>query len=164
MMRKEHSMRLVDAALTESAKARDEAAGEYAALLASADPLGEQDDASARRLATLIETLGKSAADVDADVRLVQRAARLREQVEAGHGASKRAAEARRTLADYDAETARIMEDRREGYRARYAELRRVEKLQVDASVGAGELERLVAQHPQLLADVDRETPAGGDD
>jgi len=100
----------------------------------------------------LIEQLGKTPDQVQEDLRLVQRVRALKQTAEAGRGAEERAARAREATRAYDAETARVIQERRAGDAALYAEQRRAEQAQVDASGAGSELARLMRAQPGLLA------------
>ena len=144
-------MNLVQSAQAEAEKSTRAALRAYGALLVQSNQPADDDGKAAKRLKALIEQLGKTPAEVETDLRLVQQAAQLRKHIEAGAGGKERAAIARRELAAYDAETGRIIDARRKGYSALYEKQRATEKVHGDASIAASELERLLAFHPDLL-------------
>ncbi len=143
-------------------KSRRTAYRKYAELLsadAAAPDAPEQIDAkSMTQLRTLAASLGKSPADVESDARVLRAAANARTRIDRARGSSAAQRSAKSALDAHDAETARLLAERREGYRALYAEYRSLGALHVGGMDAVHHLNALIDRHAELLAHLDRVT------
>jgi hypothetical protein len=159
-------VRAVAAMLAEDVGRQRQAAWRrYAEVLnAAAGASAEQAVDDAKALAALrsaAEELGKSPADVEADGRVLAHAAKLRVRVEARPGMEAMRA-ARRAVDEYDAETLRVIAERKQGYARVYAVYRDIGKANVAADAARRELDGVIAANPELLGS--RTAESGGED
>jgi hypothetical protein len=136
-------------------RSRRTAYRKYAELLG--DPDATAGDAkSLTQLRTLSAALGRSPAEVDADAKVLRAARQAGERIARGREAAAAQAPALAAVRAYDAETAKVLAERREGYRALYAAYDRHCRAAGAARDAASHLNKLIAQHPELLGHLDR--------
>ena len=101
--------------------------------------------------------LGRTPADVETDAQLVAKLQSTRARVAAGRDLEAAIRDAGASVHAHDAETARIVADRAREYRRLYEAYRVLSERQVAGQQAAREVDKLLAQHPDLLSALDAE-------
>ena len=147
---------LAAALAADAAKERRVLVRRYAQLLAASMPApGEPPDTvppDAKRLAQLKQLAGllaKAPADVDADASVIQSVRHHRAAIARAAGTTPARAAAERAFTDYDAETARLLAERKREYFRLYAVYEDLGLTRRAATDAVNDLNRLLDQHPR---------------
>lgn len=150
---------LVSALADDAAKERRANFVRYAELLAASMPVpGEPaetvppDPRRVAQLKQLAAALGRSPAQVEADAVVIQQVKAHRATMARSAGYQDKSAAADRAVKEYDAETVRVLEERRREYRRLYAVYSNIGFTWSGAMHSMRELNRLLDKNPEVLA------------